>query len=403
MKRFLNNAARAVPALAILISAACGSDGSASGDMTVPTTATSSPAGAGAVGAPTAGKGTAGAAGVSSASAAVGGGVAGTRGSAGTAAGMLPASSGRAGAGGMMTSAAGTGGTTAPAAGASSNAAGASGASGASGAPAAGASANKRPLSSSLKLAPMMETPGVAPFFHVWRPSDLSAVEGKLPVVVWNNGACSRNDQVFKPLFDKWAGGGWVVLSLTSGGGSSQTTIADQKGLIDWVVAQADMAGGAYNGKLDLDRIVAGGNSCGGITSLGLAAMDDRVSGIFVLSGSSGMGGANTMVTNAIKIPVAYVVGGTEDIARANAEADYEAFKPGIASMIVSRSSGDHLMISNNADVMKDAADISMNWLDLTMFGLQGALDALKTPTVCSGCASGLWTMTGKNLETLVK
>jgi predicted dienelactone hydrolase len=245
-----------------------------------------------------------------------------------------------------------------------------------------------------------METPGVAPFFHVWRPSDLAAVNGKLPVVVWNNGACNRNDQGFKPLFDKWSSGGYFVLSLTSGGGSSMTTQADQKALIDWVVAQAGMAGGPYNGKLDLDRIVAGGNSCGGITSLGLASSDNRVAAVFLLSGSSAIG--STMV-DGIKVPVAYVVGGTEDISRTNAEADYAAFADGLPAMIVKRSSGDHLTISNDQTVMVDAADISVNWLDLTMFGLQGALDALKSPTVCTGCQAGLWTMTSKNLEKLVK
>jgi predicted dienelactone hydrolase len=267
----------------------------------------------------------------------------------------------------------------------------------------AGTTAGSRPLSSTLKLPTTMESPGVAPFFHVWRPTDLSAVQGKLPVVVWNNGACNRNDQGFKPLFDKWASGGYFVVSLTSGGGSSSTTIADQKGLIEWVVAQAAMAGGPYNGKLDLDRIAAGGNSCGGITSLGLASMDERVAAVFVLSGSTAMGSPNKTVINGIKVPVAYVVGGTEDIARANAEADYQAFTAGLPAMMVKRSSGDHLTISNNAMVMADAADISVNWLDLTLFGLGGALEALKTPTVCTGCQSGLWTLTAKNLETLVK
>jgi endo-1,4-beta-xylanase len=249
----------------------------------------------------------------------------------------------------------------------------------------------------------MMETPGVAPFFHVWRPTDLSAVEGKLPVVVWANGACNRNDGGFRALFEMWASGGYFVVSLTSGGGSSSTTIADQRGLIEWVVEQAEMAGGPYNGKLDLDRIVAGGNSCGGITSLGLASMDERVAAVFVLSGSSGFGGADATVINGIEVPVAYLVGGEEDIARANAEADYEAFADGLPAMIVKRSSGDHLTISNNAMTMSEAADISVNWLDLTMFGLQGALDALNTPPLCTGCESDLWTVTSKNLETLVK
>jgi hypothetical protein len=366
MKRFLNNATRPATAFIVLALCACSSDGKSSDAQTVPAAGTAAGAGATAAGGTTAGgSSTAGAAGSSRTA------TAGTTSAAGNAS-VAGTSPGAAGASGGATA-----GSAAP--------------------------ASTRPLSSTLKLPTMMETPGVAPFFHIWRPMDLTKVEGKLPIVAWNNGACSRNDMVFKPLFDKWAGGGYFVLSLTSGLGSSSTTQADQKALVDWVVAEAAKTSGPYAGKLDTDHIIAGGNSCGGITSLGLAAADPRITAIFVLSGSSGMGGANTMVTNAIKIPVAYVVGGTEDIARANAEADYKAFKDGIPSMIVNRSSGDHLMISNNAMVMADAADISINWLDLTTFGLQGALDALKQPTVCTGCMMGLWTLTAKNLETLVK
>jgi hypothetical protein len=170
-----------------------------------------------------------------------------------------------------------TAGMTATTAGMSGAAMGGSGATtGAAGGGGTGTSTGTRPLSSTMKLATKMETPGVAPYFHVWRPADLTAVPGKLPIVVWANGACNRNDQGFKPLFDKWSAGGYFVVSLTSGGGSSMTTQADQKALLEWVVGQADMAVGPYNGKLDLDKIVVGGNSCGGITSLGLAAADKR-------------------------------------------------------------------------------------------------------------------------------
>jgi predicted dienelactone hydrolase len=275
------------------------------------------------------------------------------------------------------------------------------GAGGATGAAGTGATATTRPLSSTLKLATMKETKAVAPFFNIWRPADLTKVEGKLPIFVWNNGACSRNDAVFKPLFDAWSSGGYFVLSLTSGGGSSSTTIADQKALIDWVVAEAANPSSPYKDKLNTDWIIAGGNSCGGITSLGLAQQDPRVKAIWVLSGSSSMG---TATVSGIKIPVAYVVGGTEDIARANAELDYKAFADGIPAMVVNRSTGDHLTMSNlSGDIGKNAAEISLNWLDLTTYGLQGALDALKQPTVCTGCMMGLWTLTSKNLDSLVK
>jgi predicted dienelactone hydrolase len=250
----------------------------------------------------------------------------------------------------------------------------------------------------------MKENHAVAPFFNIWRPTDLTKVDGKLPIFVWNNGACSRNDAVFKPLFDKWASGGWIVLSLTSGGGSSSTTQADHKALVDWVTAEAAKSDSPYKDKLDIDHIAAGGNSCGGITALGLAAADKRVTAVWVLSGSTGMGGANTMVTSAIKIPVAYMCGGTDDIARANLEADYAAFGAGVPAMVVARSSGDHLSLSNlSGDIGGQAAEVSLNWLDLTTYGQQGALDALNMPTVCTGCMSGLWKVTSKNLETLVR
>lgn len=394
-KRLGRRAVReAASALAVLTLWACSSDDNSSDALSTPTGGTAAVTGS--AGTAT---GIAGVAGSSRSSAAAGGSVAGhAGGAAGTtvvgAAGATPS----AGAAGTTVATAGTpatatAGATAPTAGASGGAAAA-----------AGAPASARPLASTLKLATMKESHAVAPFFNIWRPTDLTKVEGKLPIFVWNNGACSRNDAVFKPLFDKWASGGWIILSLTSGGGGSSTTQADHKALVDWVVAEATKDGSPYKDKLDLDHITAGGNSCGGITALGLAAADKRVTAVWVLSGSTGMGGANTMVTNAIKIPVAFMCGGTEDIARANLEADYAAFGAGIPALMVERSSGDHLTLSNlSGDIGPQAAEVSLNWLDLTTYGLQPALDALNAPTVCTGCMSGLWKMTSKNLETLVK
>jgi hypothetical protein len=395
MKRLLNNATRCIPVFAVLSLWACSSHDNSSGPVTAPIAGVTGAA----TGVTNSVTGTAGArstpaeAGAGGASRASGSAVPGTgaRGTAGVAAPAVGATPGAAGAAGMTLTAS-MAGTAAGGVGASAGAGG------------AGMGHSNRPLASTLNYPTMMEAHAVAPFFNIWRPTDMTKIEGKLPIFVWNNGACSRNDAVFKPLFDKWASGGWIVLSLTSGGGSSSTTQADHKALVDWVFAEADKAGSPYNGKLDLDHVTAGGNSCGGITALGLAAADKRVTGIWVLSGSTGMGGANKMVTDAIKIPVAYMCGGTDDIARANLEADYAAFGSGIPAMMVERSSGDHLTLSNlSGDIAGQAAEVSLNWLDLTTYGTQAALDALMMPNVCTGCASGLWKFTAKNLETLVK
>jgi hypothetical protein len=250
----------------------------------------------------------------------------------------------------------------------------------------------------SLSLETTMESPNVAPWFNVYRPMDMAATGEPLPVIVWANGGCFRSDFTWAPLFTRWASGGFVVLALTEGpdGAFVQSTAQDQRGLIDWALERSE-----YSEMLDHERIVAAGNSCGGITALALAAQDDRVTSVFVLSGSSGFFGADTAVTSAIGVPVGYVVGGSEDIAGANASADYDAFPDGVPAMIVSRSSGDHMTVSTDTMILPQVAEIALNWMDLTLYGTKQAVDALRSPTVCTDCDPGVWTLEEKHLETL--
>ncbi|MDD9935189.1 MAG: hypothetical protein OXT09_16375 [Myxococcales bacterium] len=250
-----------------------------------------------------------------------------------------------------------------------------------------------------VELPTTMESPGVAPWFNVYRPMDLDAIEGPLPIVVWANGGCYRSDFTWAPLFERWAAAGFVVLALTEspdGGALAQTSVGDHGALIDWALGQAE-----YTEKLDPERVVAAGNSCGGITALGLAADDARVAAVFVLSGSSSVFGADVSVMSAVTVPVGYVVGGSEDIAAANAAADYEALSDGVPAMIVSRSSGDHRTVSTDTMILPDVAEIALNWMDLTLHGTAAAAQALGSADVCGSCEPGVWSMMGKHLETL--
>jgi predicted dienelactone hydrolase len=339
-----------------------------------------------------------GGAGASAAASSAGGsGAAGTGATASNAAGSSAAGASAAGASAAGSSAAG-----ADAAGSSAAGASAAGSSalGDAGAPAAGAPA-ERPPASSLSLETMMESPNVEPWFNIYRPTDLDATGAPLPVIVWANGGCYRSDFTWAPLYERWAAAGFFVLALTEGpeGALVQSTVEDQRGLIDWAIEQA--AAGPYAGKLDLDRIVAAGNSCGGITALGLASDDDRVAAVFVLSGSSAFFGANAMVIGGITVPVGYVVGGGEDIASANATADYEALADGIPAMIVSRSSGDHMTVSTDTMILPQVAEIAVYWMDLALYRTRAAAESLMSPTVCAGCDQGVWTRKSKHLDSL--
>jgi hypothetical protein len=74
-----------------------------------------------------------------------------------------------------------------------------------------------------------------------------------------------------------------------------------------------------------------------------------------------------------------------------------------IPVLIEMRSSGDHPFISSDATVVKQAAEMGLNWLDLTLFGTKAAFDALSKPEPCTGLMPGLWTAKSKNLEKLAR
>jgi hypothetical protein len=132
--------------------------------------------------------------------------------------------------------------------------------------------------------------------------------------------------------------------------------------------------------------------------------MDDRVTAVFVLSGSSAVGATDATVMGAISVPVGYIECGPEDISRAAAGADYAALTDGIPAMIVARSSGDHLTISSgDQTIVAREAEMSLHWMDLALYGTREAYDALTSQTICTGCEPGLWTLTSRNLEALLQ
>jgi predicted dienelactone hydrolase len=253
----------------------------------------------------------------------------------------------------------------------------------------------------------------VAPYFNINRPKDIDAAiaktGGPLPVITWGNGACMRSDAMWQTFYDRWASAGWFVLSLNTvpagASGSSSITADDQDAMVDWVFTEVEKKGSPYAGKLDTKRVVAAGNSCGGVTALTVGSTDKRVTALFILAGSSGLGSSNATIMNGIKVPVCWIEGGTEELSRGPATSDYENLADDVPAMMVVRSSGDHIAISNDLTNHAQSAEISLNWLDLALYGTPDAYKVLTSKgPLCSGCEASLWTvLMSQNLDKLVK
>lgn len=154
---------------------------------------------------------------------------------------------------------------------------------------------------------------------------------------------------------------------------------------------------------LDIDRIVASGNFCGGVTALEMTSQDDRVTSAFVVSGSSALGAADATVMAGVQVPLGFVVGSPGvDVAAGPAQEDYDLLADGIAGMLVNHATGDHLLVSTDATVLPEVAEIALNWMDLTLYGIPEAADALESPNVCGKCGADTWTLTKKHWDTLL-
>ncbi len=261
------------------------------------------------------------------------------------------------------------------------------------------------------------QAPGL-PGYNIYRPANLNDIDRPMPVIVWANGGCVRHDSTWVTLFEKWAGAGYLVAAITAlpeaaeadagasppSGMMARSSATDQALAIDWASEQNRLAGGPFSGKLDLDRVVAAGNSCGGITSLALASQDDRVASVFVLSGSSVGPGAPreqaAEIMEKIHAPVALVVGGPEDVATAAAELDFELLPEGVPGYVAKRAEADHRVVSTDPAILEEVAEIGIHWFELSLHGDAAARQALTTKP-CVHCADGLWTPMAKHLDSL--
>lgn len=173
------------------------------------------------------------------------------------------------------------------------------------------------------------------PDFVVYRPKNIfQAVkkEGKLPVMVWANGGCMNSSIHQERLLSDVASHGYIIVAI----GALQMTIEERVHestpddellkALDWLVEQVRTQGSDYYDKIDLDKVAAGGHSCGGAQTLRIAN-DPRIKTYLILNAGMGnmtMAGSSAESLKKLHGPTIYMIGGESDIAYQNAVLDYK-------------------------------------------------------------------------------
>src|SRR5690606_8279613 len=135
----------------------------------------------------------------------------------------------------------------------------------------------------------------------IYRPADLDRMgDRKLGVYVWGNGGCSDDGASVRNHLLEIASHGYLVIAsgfvgdelerVRAARGTPQpgtppvspTSTQDLVDGVDWALAQNELAGSKYRGRIDPDMIAASGFSCGGVQALGIATSDPRVKALIV-------------------------------------------------------------------------------------------------------------------------
>lgn len=272
------------------------------------------------------------------------------------------------------------------------------------------------------------------PLRYIYFPDNLAKLAKPAPVIVWANGGCSRNDQDWVPLYERWAKAGYVVLTVSTPDakprtrevfesyrnmpppkfvprsgpplapgqleGGANDAVDFQSTAIDWV-AKTQQSDSKFRGRLDPSRIAAAGNSCGGIASLHLAAKDPRVKAVYILSGSVNPVGtpeSNAQVLSTVMVPTIWIVGGPEDIARPNAESDFKLMPAKTPVVLIRRDSFDHPQMTYEPEIRRDAGEIGVAWFDAILRNDTAATRLLGTKG-CKTCNRAHWRIETRNFE----
>lgn len=184
-----------------------------------------------------------------------------------------------------------------------------------------------------------IETDASLPTHTIYRPTDMAAVKGRLPIVAWGNGACANSSERFTPFLTKIASHGFLVVAIGPKDGpplvlgapivAPKTTARQLIDAIDWAQGQNAKAG-PYSGRIDTAAVAVMGQSCGGLQAIEASA-DPRVkttvvwnSGVIVdHTGLPKLSNATKESLKAYHAPVAYFIGGPVDVAYPNARDDF--------------------------------------------------------------------------------
>jgi endo-1,4-beta-xylanase len=222
------------------------------------------------------------------------------------------------------------------------------------------------------------------------RPADLDAIGFQMPVVLWENGACSWENENYRPFLGRLAASGMIVL-LKGGAGRFEETprpagspehlafIDVQKDIqldaLEWVLAQDNNESSNLHGKVDESRIITMGFSCGALPAVENAAADHRIKSVLFLN-SGVRPGVSAEEFDAFLAPIpsgtpiGMIDGGSTDMAGGAGRMSFDNM-PGHIPVVLGNwegaGHGGFWSGAQSAMYQPRLAEYALDWIDYTL------------------------------------
>jgi len=283
--------------------------------------------------------------------------------------------------------------------------------------------------------------------YSIVRPQNLkeASKEGRMPVILFGNGGCTRDSWFYLPFLTSIASRGYVVITngywkgsgptpdeirrgyaqrqrqqaetagnearaprqqqrnpaMGQGGDTRKNDALDYIRALNWLASKADDPTSEYYGTVDTDNVAAMGQSCGGLQALLLSTLgDERIKTTVALnSGTIATEGPVYMLAKEdiqkLSKPVIYIIGGEADIAYPNAIDDYKQITkvPVVMANLPVGHGGTYIEEHGG-----EFSDVALLWLDAQMKGKTDNMEYFRKGKLPEGLSSQ-WTVIGKNFQ----
>ncbi len=232
----------------------------------------------------------------------------------------------------------------------------------------------------------------------IYRPKDLGPGKN-YPILVWGNGGCSNNATDHTDYHLEIASHGYVIVAdgtPTGTGGRAMVDVttmgAPQIAALNWAIQQNSKPCSRFYQSLDTLHTGGFGWSCGGLMTYGLT-LGGRVTTSIVMN--SGLLSPDQSTLDKVRVPIAYVCGGTGDMAYPNGQRDYTNIKtvPTVFANVGVGHGGTYY-----ADNGGEYAKFVRAWFDWWLKGDTGATGKLRFTDPQSPFFKNPWSMQTKRL-----